>query len=91
MRKLFLIAVVFGSIVCTSCDPQPISEEFKVQATEGEDGEIGGGEGEDHQGLRNPFSDLFMMKKRFPLLLPPPPLIVRKPLRVRLWWMVKSN
>lgn len=49
MRKLFLIAVVFGSIVCTSCDPQPISEEFKVQATEGEDGEIGGGEGEEEQ------------------------------------------
>ena len=47
MRKLFLIAVVFGSVFCTSCDPQPISDEFKVEATEGEDGQV---EGEDDDG-----------------------------------------
>lgn len=49
MRKLFLIAVVFGSIVCTSCDPQPLSEEFQVQATEGEDGQVESGEGEEEE------------------------------------------
>ena len=49
MKKLFLIAFVFGSVLITSCDPQPLSEELKVQSTEGEDGEIGGGEEEEEQ------------------------------------------
>ena len=47
MKKLFLIAAVFGSLFFTSCDPEPISEELELQFTEGEDGEI---EGEDDDG-----------------------------------------
>ncbi len=49
MKKLFLIAIVFGGVFFTSCDPQPLSEEFKIQSTEGEDGEIGGEEEEEQQ------------------------------------------